>query len=199
MLGIILSMNRSLLLFPCLLLCICLGACSPEMNWRDVRPVATGLRGLMPCKPEEAVRSVPLDGRLVDMHLTGCDAGGASFVIGWAAAPAERLGALMGEWQDSTLSRAGIASGPDAPNGRPFFVTGGKSLPQAVRLHAIGRSPDGKALPLDAAWFASPGTRLPDIPPTVFFAAIYGVPADPEAAGNFFSNLQLRQGGEPPP
>ena len=185
-------MNRATPIFQSLALCSCLAACSPEMNWRELRPAATGLQALMPCKPEEAVRSVPLDGGMVDMHLSGCDAGEATFVIGWAAVPSARLGAVMGEWQDSTLSRAGIAAGPDAPNGRAFAVAGALPMPQSVRLHATGRSPDGKALPLDAAWFASAGTRLPETAPTVFFAAIYGTPSDPEAAGNFFSNLRLR-------
>ena len=169
------------------------------MNWREVRPVATGLSALMPCKPEEAVRSVPLDGRALDMHLTGCDAGGATFVIGWAMLPTGRLGAALGDWQDATLSRAGIAAGPDAPNGRAFAVSGAQALPQSVRLQAMGRSPDGKALRLEAAWFAAAGTSQPPFAPTVFFTAIYGVPSDPDAPENFFSSLRLRRSGEPTP
>ncbi|WPB56780.1 hypothetical protein [Xylophilus sp. GOD-11R] len=168
-----------------------LTACSPEMNWRDVQPASTALTATMPCKPDDAMRSVPLDGRTVQMTLAGCEAGGATFVVGWAGMPQTRLGPALGEWQDLILARAGIASGPDGPAGRPFLPPGALNLPQSLRLRAMGRSPDGKPLALDAAWFATAGQ--PEAPAgQVFFAAIYGEPHDPQARDSFFTGMRLR-------
>lgn len=145
----------------------------------------------MPCKPDEAVRTVTLDGRSVQMHLAGCDADGATFVIGWIATSTQRLGSTLGAWQDSTLSLAGIAYGPDAPAGKPFVPAGTLALPQAVRLQATGISTDGGALPLDAAWFADPA-GAPALEGQAMFAAIYRAPSASDAAETFFSNLRLR-------
>lgn len=145
----------------------------------------------MPCKPDEAVRTVTLDGRTVQMHLAGCDADGATFVIGWVTTPVQHLGATLGAWQDSTLSLAGVASGPDAPVGKPFVPVGTLALPQAVRLQATGLSTDGGALPLDAAWFADSG-GAGALEGQAIFAAIYRAPSASDAATTFFSGLRLR-------
>ncbi|QHI99089.1 hypothetical protein GT347_14500 [Xylophilus rhododendri] len=168
--------------------CMGLAACSPEFNWREVRPAGTRLQAQMPCKPEEATRAVPLAGTTVQMHLAGCDAGGATFVIGWTSPAASRVGAVLGDWQDSTLSSAGIAAGPDAPVGRPFGPPGAMALPQAVRLKVQGHAPDGAALPLEAAWFAAAGEAGPE----ALFAAVYRQPERPEASDTFFTGLRLR-------
>ncbi len=175
-----------------LLACALLAACTPEMNWREVGASSTRLKALMPCKPDEAVRTVPLAARMVEMHLSGCDAGGATFVIGWVNMPAAELGAALGEWQDSTLARAAIPAGPDAPVGRSFVPPGAQVLPQSRRLQAVGKSPDGKPLPLDAAWFVHTGGDATAIGSQAMFAAIYRTPASADAAENFFSNLRIR-------
>ncbi|MCZ2497023.1 hypothetical protein GN316_09655 [Xylophilus sp. Kf1] len=174
-----------------LLAAIFLLACTPTMNWRDVRPSSTRLQALMPCKPDEAVRTVMLDGQTVQMHLAGCDAGGATFVIGWVTTRADRLGAMLGAWQDSTLSLAGIGSGPDTPTGQPFAPAGTRALPQAVRLQGTGRMADGSALALDAAWFAD-GGGVGALEGQALFAAIYRSASAPDAAATFFSGLRLR-------
>lgn len=170
-----------------LLLCgVCLLGCSPQFNWREVQPPGTRLHALMPCKPDEAVRVVPLDGRQAEMHLLGCDAGGATFVIGWAAVPGAQLGAALGEWQDSTLMRVGIRAGPDAPAGHAFLPAGSLALPQSVRLRALGHAPDGSALAVQAAWFADAGSSQ------AMFAAVYRDPDSAEAIESFFSGLRVR-------
>lgn len=169
-------------------------ACTPEMNWREVQPVSAGLTATMPCKPDEVMRSVPLDGKSVQMTLAGCDAGGATFVVGWAGVPQTRLGPALGEWQDITLARAGIASGPDGPAGRPYLPAGALNLPQSLRLTANGRAPDGKPLALDTAWFARAGLSGANSASVgqVFFVAIYGEPHDPQARDTFFKGVRLR-------
>jgi len=185
-------MSHVFIRVACLLLTAGVVACTPPMNWREVRPSSTRLQALMPCKPDEAVRSVNLlDGSPVQMHLAGCDAGGATFIIGWADVSRGRLGAMLGAWQDSTLTLAGVASGPDAPAGTRFVPAGTLELPQAVRLQATGLSPDGGVLPLDAAWFADSGGPGA-LEGQALFAAIYRAPSEPAAATSFFSGLRLR-------
>ncbi|MES2183341.1 MAG: hypothetical protein V4505_02245 [Pseudomonadota bacterium] len=165
-------------------------ACTPALNWREFSMPPSRLLALMPCKPDEAMRSVQLDGRAVDMHLAGCDAGGATFVVGWlAVAPPGQVGPLLGAWQDATLTQAGIAAGPDAPAGRAFVPPGALAVPQSVRLAAQGRHPDGKPLALQAAWFAAGGGTTPQ----ALFAAVYGdLPAGGDAADTFFAGLRLQ-------
>ncbi len=58
-----------------------LSACNPTFNWRETRIENTSLVALMPCKPDHQSRALPLAGQRVDMHLTACDAGGATFAI----------------------------------------------------------------------------------------------------------------------
>ncbi len=164
-----------------------LAACSPSLNWREYPMPPTRLQAMMPCKPEEATRAVPLAGHTVTMHLAGCDAGGASFLVGWATAePPDQLGVLLGAWQDATLAQAGIPTGPDGPAGKSFVPSGAVALPQSVRLAAPGRRPDGQPLALQAAWFAGTGGATP----RAFHAAVYGTPAG-DAADTFFAGLRL--------
>ncbi len=167
-----------------------LTACSPALDWRELQPAPpSALHALMPCKPDNAVRTVPLGAAgNVEMHLSGCDAAGATFVLGWATVPAANLGAALGAWQDATLARAGIAAGPDGPVGRAFVPPGAVALPQAMRIEAVGKAPDGSALPLQAAWFATVSGAAPQ----VFFAAVYGQPRSGGAPATFFGGLRLR-------
>lgn len=58
-----------------------LSACNPTFNWRETRIENTSLVALMPCKPDHQSRALPLAGQRVDMHMTACDAGGATFAI----------------------------------------------------------------------------------------------------------------------
>ena len=164
-------------------------ACTPALNWREFSMPPSRLLALMPCKPDEAMRSVPLDGRAVDMHLAGCDAGGATFVVGWLAVAPGQIGTVLGAWQDATLTQAGIAAGPDAPAGRAFVPAGAVVVPQSVRLSAQGRHPDGKPLALQAAWFAAGGGTAPQ----ALFAAVYGrLPAGSDAVDTIFAGLRLQ-------
>ncbi|MBE0548915.1 MAG: hypothetical protein IH627_14965, partial [Rubrivivax sp.] len=57
--------------------CVCaaaflLAACSPTLDWRDVRPAGSGVTLLMPCKPVVQERSLPLAGAPVRLSLQAC-------------------------------------------------------------------------------------------------------------------------------
>jgi hypothetical protein len=54
-------------------------ACSPSLNWREVH--LGRMTALLPCKPDNATRTILLDGRTVSMEMVGCEAGNALFAI----------------------------------------------------------------------------------------------------------------------
>jgi hypothetical protein len=60
-------------------------ACTPSLNWREVKPAdAQGLVALFPCKPDESTRqlAVPgLSGGPVRMHVLSCEAGGVRWAL----------------------------------------------------------------------------------------------------------------------
>jgi len=96
----------------CLLL-----ACAPQLNWREV-PLGR-LTTLLPCKPDNASRSVVLDGTTVTMEMAGCEVGGAIFAIsrvqGHDAESAQRL--ITSLRQDSLANVGATAVHPVANSG----------------------------------------------------------------------------------
>lgn len=181
-----------------------LGACTPALDWREVQAGAMPLKALLPCKPDAGDRVVTLDAHQVDMHLLGCKAAGALYVIGWVALDSPgRIGATLGAWQDSTLAHVGITPGPDAPAGSTFLPPGALALPQSRRIDAQGRvaeNPDPaasttaaiaptKPLYLRAAWFGWAGRA--GEPAYAVQAAIYADrPPQAEAVSTFFEALR---------
>jgi len=58
--------------FPILAAVLVLAACSPELNWREVRADPTALTVLLPCKPDRGTRTVPLAGRDTPLNRLRC-------------------------------------------------------------------------------------------------------------------------------
>lgn len=88
-------------------LCVwALMACSPALNWREVRPeAADSLVAMFPCKPESQSRQLTLPdlpGGPVTLHVMACEADGARWALSYLdAGTAERRAAALG-----LLSRA---------------------------------------------------------------------------------------------
>ena len=166
----------------------CTAACTPALNWREVRMPPTRLQALLPCKPDEGTRTVTLAGQALEMRMIGCEAQGATYTLAWVALQEPgRAGAVLGAWQDATLQRIGIAAGPDAPAGTAFVPQGALALPQAVQWRAEGRSPEGGAVTVQAAWFAGTGGAGVQ----AFQAAVYSPTPVPEGAAAFFDGIRL--------
>ena len=160
---------------------IVLMACSPTLNWRDVRPDNTGLRLLLPCKPDKAQRSVPLGGQPTVLAMLGCDAGGATFALAVATVPvASQLAAVQAGWQAATLANM-KAIGPGQTT--TLKVPGASLQPPAVLVQASGQRADGQPVYSQAAYFAQ-GRQL-------FQAVIYTGKLQPEVAETFFSSLKF--------
>jgi hypothetical protein len=102
---------------------LCLSACAPRLDWREVRPAGAGLLALFPCKPEVESRSQP-----VAMGLAVCEAAGQRFSVSWAdvAEPAQVAPALQ---QMREALAAKLAARPSAA--QALQVPGMTPNPQA--------------------------------------------------------------------
>ncbi|MBG6072367.1 MULTISPECIES: hypothetical protein [unclassified Polaromonas] len=157
-------------------------ACSPALNWRDVRPEGTRLSLLLPCKPDKAQKVVPLGGRPTQLSMLGCDADGATFAVAIAdvgdplqAAP------VLALWQDLTL--ANMKAAPASRQPLPLKIPGASPGTPVTRLQAQGQRADGTAVSGQAAYFAQ-GSQL-------FQVVIYAPRIAPEVAETFFSSLKF--------
>jgi len=173
--------------------CLLLAACSPALNWREVRLGDGAMTALLPCKPEHAVRAVELGaGRPADLALWSCDADGATFAISHMAAPEPaQVDAALQQWRAAVLARLQVAEAAAATAQAaavPFVPAGALSMPASLRLQVAGRRGDGRPVSADAVWFARPeggAVRL-------YHAVVYAPEARPQAAGAFFAALQAR-------
>jgi hypothetical protein len=169
---------------------LCLGllvACSPALNWRDVDLPGGGARGLLPCKPDRATRSVPLGGVDTPLSVVGCPAAGATFALMAASLPAGRTpDDVLAGWQQATL---GNMKATGEVQRQPFHPPSALPLAHAQRLVAHGEGPDGRAVHAQAVWTARAaeggGTEL-------IHAVVYSDRPQSEVADAFFAGLKWR-------
>jgi hypothetical protein len=178
-----------------------LGACNPTLNWRETRIKDTGLLAMLPCKPDEGARVVPLGGRDVSLHMAGCDAGGATFAVAHATiASASAAPAVLAQWRTATLANMGAVASREVPlggtpstraGGTPNTMAGGTPDSAAsaastglVLVTAQGRRKDGSAVAMQGAWFAKDAQ--------VFHAVVYAERISPEVTEAFFSGLKFQ-------
>ena len=97
-----------------------LAACSPRLDWREVRPAGSGLLALFPCKPEVDSRPATAE-QPVRMGLAQCKSGETSFSISWAeVADPGLVTAALHEMRGSLAGKLGV---PLAA-GQPLQVPG---------------------------------------------------------------------------
>ena len=157
-----------------------LTACSPALNWRETR-LDGGLKALLPCKPDQGSRQMPLAGQAVEMQMVGCEAGGAMFAVAHVKLDdAGRVALSQATWQAAMLANM-QATSPQLENYNP---KGAATEPKPVRLTAQGRRADGSAVTAQAVWF-SKGENL-------YHAVIYADPVKPDMAEPFFSGFEFQ-------
>lgn len=162
------------------LLCVLLGACSPSLNWRQVRPDAVDMTLLLPCKPDRASKTVPLGGRPTRLSMTGCEAGGAMYALAVAELDdVSQAAPVLAQWQGLALSHMRATTSTQ----RPAAVPGADAHPAPTLVSARGLHPDGHAVEGQALYFARGGR--------VFQAVVYAARIDPDAAETFLSSLKL--------
>jgi hypothetical protein len=155
-------------------LALLLNACSPSLNWRETRISDTDLTAMMPCKPAHHQRSVPLAGLTVTLHMTACDADGATFAISHAVIPdSSAAPRVLAEWRRVTLSNMNATA-----------QTESAVAAASPRICAQGKRGDGSAVTLQGTWFAQ-GSH-------VFHAAVYAPTITPDMSETFFSGLKFQ-------
>jgi hypothetical protein len=156
--------------------------CSPKLNWRDVQPSHSGLALLLPCKPDQGDKIVPLGGRPTKMTMLGCDAGGATFAVALAdLGDAPNLPEVLAQWQALTLDN--MKATPATTQSRPLRVPGASEEPAPVLVVAQGQRPDGSAVTGWAAYFAK-GSQVVQV-------VMYASAIEPVAAEIYFASLKF--------
>ncbi|MEO8152872.1 MAG: hypothetical protein ABI605_07375 [Rhizobacter sp.] len=168
--------GRLALLFGLVSLC----ACSPTLDWREVRPEGSGLVALFPCKPSTDARVVTLEGASVRMLLTACRAGDATWALAFAdVANPSRVAPVLAALRAATAANLGATVQALGP----MRVSGMTPNPRAERLSVRGKLPAGDPVTMETAFFTK-GTR-------VFQASVMGPQLKAEAVDSFFDNLKL--------
>ena len=155
-------------------------ACSPALDWRDVRPEGSELTAVFPCRPDRHVRRVELARSATAMHLHVCEADGLTFALAFADIETpEMVGKALGQLRETAARNIGAP----APQVQAWQLSGMTPQPQAGRLAATGRLPDGAPVRLQAVFFAK-GLR-------VYQATVMGAALRDEAVEPFLAGLRL--------
>ncbi|MET4577968.1 hypothetical protein [Ottowia thiooxydans] len=170
----------------CLLLLATLTACSPALNWRDTPLPESSVTALLPCEADHARRSVPLGGVATELTMAGCEAGGATFAVMLAEAPASQASSLLEGWRSATLANM---KAKDVQT-QAFSPKGSLALRESVRIAGSGQRADGQSVRAQAVWFAriAPGGRNAQLVHLVMYSERPML----EAADTFFSGLKLQ-------
>ncbi len=157
-----------------------LTACSPTLDWREVRAEGSDAVALFPCKPSHEVRTVPIHGVATRMTLNACRAGDAFFSLAYAdVGDPGQVTSVLEAFRLALAVNLGAAVEASAP----AAVSGMTPHPQAQRIKLRGQRPDGTAVHQEAVFFAK-GLR-------VFQAVVMAPQLDAEAVDTFFDNLKL--------
>jgi hypothetical protein len=162
-------------------LALALAACTPALNWREVRPEGSQVRSMFPCKPASHARRVLVAGETLEMSMLACSADETVYALSSADVndPA-RVGAALDEL--GRAAQANLQSADKAP-AQPVAVTGMTPHPQSAQWRLSGRLPDGRVVQERVLLF-SHGTR-------VYQAAMLGARLDAEAQETFFGALRV--------
>lgn len=183
-------------------------ACSPALNWREVRPeAADGLVAQFPCKPDRHARELAWPGMTtpVTMRMLSCQTEEGTWAISYVTLPdAGMVPSALLAWRAMMRRNLGAASqmaDQGASQGRgvlesdlgPIQVPHMTPMPQARGWRFQAQRPDGLGRPLDMdirTWHFSHGM-------TVFQASVWRpavvvkAQTSEDVAEPFFRSLQF--------
>ena len=156
-----------------------MAACSPALDWREVRPAGTAVVATLPCKPNVSTRTVELAGQVVRLSLLACKAEDLTWALAAAdvAEPA-RVGPALLALREST--RANLQG--QVVEAVPAAVRGATPHAAQARVFVRGHRQDGTAASARFIVF-SHGTQ-------VFQATVLGARRSESAAATFFDSLR---------
>ncbi|MEY4978965.1 MAG: hypothetical protein RLZZ352_1235 [Pseudomonadota bacterium] len=171
------------LALACLPWLLAAAACSPTFNWREWRSDDVPLHALMPCKPETAVRTVPLLGAATPLHMHSCETGGVTFALAWAEIPAAaQVPAAIAQWRAAALATLRVDPA-QAEQAQYQWTIAVRGADMAQGVQAQGQIPEQPAVHMRAAYFAQ-GTH-------VYQAAVYASQLPATEVVTFFESLRL--------
>jgi len=162
-------------------LALLLWACSPTLDWREVRPEGSGALAMFPCKPTQHARQLALAGQPVVLTLVACSAGDATWALAYTELgdPA-RVGPAMAALRAATLDN--LAAGDARLLALPLAVPGATPHPGSGRVGFSGQRPDGQPMQAQVAVFTK-GTRA-------FQATVIGETLTADGLESFFDGLR---------
>ena len=178
-------MTRSKISALFLLSALCLGACSPALNWRQLSLDSGRVQILLPCKPDQASRDVILlaDKQEVSatLQLQGCEASGMQFTFGHMTVPAGMPSSdAMAAWRLASLAPLKLAD--DQRQQEVWQLQGARVDPQPTKTRVSTNKHQAQFV-----WFAHGQS--------IYQAAVYGKHLDKglaEAAETYFSGMKLQ-------
>lgn len=150
---------------------------------------------MLPCKPDQASRTVPLGAQEVQMRMLGCEADGALFALSHVqAGERSQVPALLNAWRTTTLANLGSAM----PTPLPIKVTPAKQPNAALsavlgggqtdfppeRVAVTGKGADGSPIQAQLAWVVD-GVD-------VYQIAVYGPRVTLDMTESLFSEIQIQ-------
>jgi hypothetical protein len=164
-----------------LILAAATGACSPALNWREV-PLQSVV-AMLPCKPDQAERTLPLGAAEVTMRMAGCEAGGALYAISHVRiTDPTQTEAIHHAWRQAAL--AAMQANGAAATFKPVTTQAGQAKALLTPEKVDGKRPDGSPLQAQLVWL----TRGQDL----YHLAVYAPRLQAEMTELLFSELSLR-------
>lgn len=154
-------------------------ACSPNLDWRELRPANAAVMVTMPCKPSSQSRKLRLADTTVELALHACSAAGATWALSYADMidPGKVTPALM---ELQSAARANVSA--TQVTAQPARVSGATPNVQSVLAVIEGTMPDGSKVQEHIVVFAK-ATR-------VYQATVAGPTVAPGAAQVFFESIR---------
>jgi hypothetical protein len=156
-------------------------ACTPALDWRELRPKGSAATAMFPCKPASHARDVRLAGATVSMSMFACSAGDTTFALAFADMKDPSLvGQALDELAQAAHSHLQAAASSAS---QPLSVPGMTPNARAALWRLQGRLPDGRLVQERVALFAH-GTQI-------YQATILGAVLDAQAQEVFFGALRM--------
>lgn len=158
-----------------------LAACTPALDWRELRPSGSTAIAMFPCKAASHAREVKLAGAMVSMSMFACSAGDTTYALAFAdmkdpSLVSQALDELAQAARSHLHATANAAS-------QPLSVPGMTPNARAAQWRMQGRLPDGRPVHERVALFAR-GTQIHQ-------ATMLGAELDAEAQEVFFGALRM--------
>lgn len=156
--------------------------CTPDLNWREIRSQQGTARVLMPCKPEQATRTVTLQANQkvvsTQLHLQACEAGRMQFALGELKIPLEsKPETILESWRLASL--AALKAQHSQSLTQPRQVNRNNQMP------GLQTRVETDLHQAQWAWFV--------VGNTIYQFGVYGAPDDKklnEIADIFFSGIE---------